>query len=250
MEDLLLTYASEHGLVDLVEFLLQRVAPTNEVLEYAAMNGHLDIVKLLLPRLQESGGNALLLAAEKGHTHVVRLILKDKRFDPTFSNNLAVRRASGNGHSETVQELLNDQRVNPGDKRNDAIIWACQRGHLNVVRTLIHDRRVDPSDLNNMALRCTTDERIMSELIRSKRVRSKLSTFSAPEQFADIWREILNRYWAHAYSVAGLYRRIPSCIVDKLIIEVKLQDVTPHLDESAEVQEEIFQRTISTIRFR
>ena len=48
-----------------------------------------------------------------------------------------------------VKLLLNDKRVNPSDRNNWAIILASKDGYFDIVKLLLEDKRVDPSDHSN-----------------------------------------------------------------------------------------------------
>jgi ankyrin repeat protein len=51
------------------------------------------------------------LASEIGYLEVVKLLLSDKRVDPSANNNLAIQWASRKDHLEVVKLLLSDKRV-------------------------------------------------------------------------------------------------------------------------------------------
>lgn len=51
----------------------------------------------------------------------VRVLLKDKRVDPSDRGNFAIREASKNGHVSTIKVLLKDKRVDHSDRDNYAI---------------------------------------------------------------------------------------------------------------------------------
>ena len=50
---------------------------------------------------------------------------------------------------EVVKLLLTDKRVNPSANNNFAIRWASRNGHTKVVKLLLADERVDPSANDN-----------------------------------------------------------------------------------------------------
>lgn len=91
-------------------------------LRVAAARGHTDVVRLLLadPHVgvntpdREEGYTALHLAAAKGHTDVVRLLLADPRVEvntPSSAGMTALHFAASFGNAEVVQLLLADPRV-------------------------------------------------------------------------------------------------------------------------------------------
>ncbi len=79
-------------------------------------------------------------ASENGNLEVVKLLLKDKRVDPSVQNNSAIVWASQYGHLE-VMLLLADKRVNPSDKNNDAIALATRYGYDEISKLLLADNR-------------------------------------------------------------------------------------------------------------
>ena len=117
--------------------------------------GYLEAVRLLLKRVNPDDGynTAIRRASTYGHVEVVRMLLKDGRFDPSVFNNRAIRWASTRGHVEVVRELMKDERVDPSDDGNMAIIWASEYGYVGIVKELMKDDRVDPSDRNNYAIK-------------------------------------------------------------------------------------------------
>jgi len=75
----------------------------------------------------------------------VKILLSDKRIDPTADDNTAIRWASAKGHVEVVKILLSDKRVDPTAGNNLAIRWASAKGHVEVVKILYQQ---DPDHYN------------------------------------------------------------------------------------------------------
>jgi hypothetical protein len=71
---------------------------------------------------------------------------------PEGIDNFAIRWACQNGHAQIVRMLLADKRGDPSAGGNDAIRWTSCQGHANVVCVLLDDHRVDPSAGDNDAL--------------------------------------------------------------------------------------------------
>jgi hypothetical protein len=88
---------------------------------------------------------AIRLAAQKGHSSVVALLLADPRVNPAADDNYAIRYASMNGHSDVVELLLADPRVDPAARNDEAYRFASKNGHSSVVALLLADLRVDPA---------------------------------------------------------------------------------------------------------
>jgi len=143
-----------------IELLAHGTDPTvddNYPLQIAAEQGHTEIVRLLLntPGVNPIVDNNIVLesSASEGHAEVVELLLKDGRIDPSISDNTAIRIAAQEGHVEVVKKLLADGRVDPTADNNHAIRVAAQQGHAKVVKILLNDSRVDPSSDGNIAIR-------------------------------------------------------------------------------------------------
>ena len=51
-------------------------------------------------------------ASRSGKFEMVKLLLSDKRVDPSSGNNYALNEASKEGHYNVVKLLLSDERVN------------------------------------------------------------------------------------------------------------------------------------------
>ncbi|KAJ3003556.1 UNVERIFIED_CONTAM: hypothetical protein HDU68_005642, partial [Siphonaria sp. JEL0065] len=131
----------------------------NRALRWACRNGHFETVQLLLGVVVINPGwseMCISLAAEFGHCEIVRLLLKDSRFDPQERDSAALRLASQNGHDEAVRLLLDDMRSDPTIENNSPVRIASFRGHLKAVQALLGDSRVDPSSLDNFAIRAAS----------------------------------------------------------------------------------------------
>lgn len=141
----------------MVQYLLQHpdCDPTNDSINWlkiAATGNHVAILKLLLedrranPTEKES---ACLITITDGCFEVIDLILKDGRADPTSRNSLCLRTASRNGHTKVVDLLLKDGRADPTVDNNYCLRWAGQNKHYGVVALLLKDGRIDPTAQNN-----------------------------------------------------------------------------------------------------
>jgi hypothetical protein len=75
-----------------------------------------------------------------GHVEVVKLLLADKRVDPS------AHAASKNGHIEVVRLMLTDHPVDPSATDTDALRSTSAQGSTssaNIIELLMTDRRVD-----------------------------------------------------------------------------------------------------------
>jgi len=77
-----------------------------------------------------------------GHLEVVKILLQDKRIDPSIYDNhdvyfSAIQHASTNGHTEVVKLLLEDRRVDPAVAGSGTLRYASDNGHTGVVKILL-----------------------------------------------------------------------------------------------------------------
>jgi hypothetical protein len=111
----------------------------------ACERGHVEIARLLL----EHGGEtrqelegAFWRAARDGHAELVKMLM-ERGADASARDNNAVRWAARNGHVNVVKLLLQDKRVNPAAQENYAVNWTARNGHCDVLEVLLADPRVD-----------------------------------------------------------------------------------------------------------
>ena len=124
----------------------------------------------------EDGRTALFMAAMRGHTRIVELLLGylpetegqrvekiSKRVDPNRSDNEStspLHAAAFGGHIDIVRMLLTDDVERPfifrpnqtNSKGETPLHIACKKGHKNIVELLIKDKRVDVSTKDNEGL--------------------------------------------------------------------------------------------------
>src|SRR5947208_562907 len=81
------------------------------------------------------------------YLEIIKVLLQDKRIDPSNHNNSAIGCASENGHIEIVKLLLQDPRVDPSASDNFAIKTALRFNHLEIVKLLIP--KIDISKITN-----------------------------------------------------------------------------------------------------
>jgi hypothetical protein len=158
-----------------------------KALEYACHNGLINLMERCLKNLKIdlSGNTAIVDASWSGHVGIVKRLLQDSRFDPSFEFCWSIRLASLRGHVEVVDCLLQDSRIDPSALDNCAIRWAAERGHAEVVERLLQDSRVDPASQNNYAVgyaakKGYTD--VVEILLRDPRVQLR-DTTSRTERF-------------------------------------------------------------------
>ncbi len=133
-------------------------------LTLAANKGHTEVVKTLLAHKanieakDNNGNTALTLAANKGHTEVVKTLLAHKANIEAKDNNgyTALTLAAYQGHVEVVKTLL-AHKANIEAKNNNgytALTQAAYQGHVEVVKTLLaHKANIEAKNNNgNTAL--------------------------------------------------------------------------------------------------
>jgi uncharacterized protein len=111
-------YASLHGELGLVEFLVGRKAEVNRPgwtpLHFAAANGHVDVIRFLLEHHayidaeSPNGTTPLMMAARQSHPTAAQLLL-DEGADPTPRNQAgldAAAYAKAAGHAALSQDLV------------------------------------------------------------------------------------------------------------------------------------------------
>jgi hypothetical protein len=100
--------------------------------------------------------------------------------DITFSHNSPFRTACGLGHFELVKLLLNDKRVDPTDFFNEAIVMATYSLNSDVVNLLLKDGRVDVTYDYSEAFRRTVDNKDLSSFhLFIKNGKSDFSSFES-----------------------------------------------------------------------
>jgi ankyrin repeat protein len=127
---------------------IQRITNYSSVFSVFCALGMTDIVQELLQKSidpTDSGRHfAIVWPCRNGHVGIVKLLLNDKRVDPSMERNWPIQAASTNNHPDIVQLLLKDERVDPSADRNTAIHQAQIYGHFQVISVLLEDPRVNP----------------------------------------------------------------------------------------------------------
>lgn len=122
-------------------------------LRLAAENGHTEVIKFLMDNGADIYANdnaALRWAARNGHMAAVRL-LYDYDADIHAHHDFALRYAAHNGHTEIVQYLL-AQGAHIHAESDEALRWAAEYGHTETVQLLLkHDANIHAED--NSALK-------------------------------------------------------------------------------------------------
>lgn len=166
----LISWAAEHGKVDLVKVLLdtKKVNPDAQdhsrrsippwglpglgrsPLVWAARNGHAEIVSLLLETGQvnveskdDLGRTAFSSAARIGHVRVLKLMLEVANVDiesKCKEGRTPLSYAAGNEHEAIVELLLASEKVDidSSDKYGSTpLSWAARKGHTRILKLLV-----------------------------------------------------------------------------------------------------------------
>lgn len=157
LKNRLLESVSKENASKIVKVLLadSRINPSyasNSAFYTTCVNGYVESVEAFLECerfvLSKDYSFILSASAEKGHSEVVKLLLKDGRLNPGWKSNMAIWKAANNGDTAIVELLLADPRVDPSDHDNMAIIAALICGHIDIVKLLLTDKRVVVSEYN------------------------------------------------------------------------------------------------------
>ncbi len=145
--------ASYHGHTDTVRVLLNTGSNTNQpvvsCLVLAADKGHADIVRMLLTKAREQTSasddatKALIQASQVGMTNAVLMLLKCGLNVNAADHNgrTGLMQASQQGHVSTVQALLKaGANVDAVDLKRVTSLWlATQQGHTGIIKQLLEN---------------------------------------------------------------------------------------------------------------
>ena len=123
-----------------------------EEFEKSIKENNLIVFKKLLNYSDIKFFGSFILAAKYGSFDIIKLLLKDERFDPSENRNQAIQQAVSRGYFNIVKLLLKDKRVDPSERENHSIRSASYNGYLNIVKLLLQDERVNPSADGNSAI--------------------------------------------------------------------------------------------------
>jgi hypothetical protein len=177
----------DHRLTEHVPEVLQRenCDPTiheNAILDTAVVDQNIEVVKLLLadkrvdPTVHEVDENFIHSAVRTRNTILLKLLLKDGRADPNENESLALRRAVEMKNTKMVELLLIDGRADPtvdyGVARNRPIIQhAVSKGYSDIVSLLLDDERMHPLNIEDILFK-TGDTETAKFLLEKGRIQS------------------------------------------------------------------------------
>jgi len=154
-----LVLATQFGHTEAVKLLLTDEKVKNGPLEHLFLlsaTQNLQIFSFFFnPSIpSEQKNEALVTAVEEGVSDIVEFLLKEPDIDPSYHDNLPIRKACRLGHQKIVELLLADpSRVDPSAKDNEAVQCVGVGGqHIGIMKILLNDKRVDPSANKNKAV--------------------------------------------------------------------------------------------------
>jgi ankyrin repeat protein len=144
---------TDHGLAFFQNPNFNNFYSASEKLIIAVVLGYVDQIKLFLQDdITLLDLHCAFLEASKGDVEIMKLILDDKRYDPSCFDNESIISASAHGFYDAIKLLLLDKRVDPAAQSNQAIISASQiYGNTECVKLLLSNNKVDPSAQDNQA---------------------------------------------------------------------------------------------------
>ena len=116
---------------------------------YAARGNYISLTEKALQSdnidvsFQMNGFNALIMAAQKGHTYVVEKLIKRKDLEVNLQKNdgyNALMMAANDGHADVVEKLMEREDLEVNLQENNgfyALMMAATKGHTYVVEQLI-----------------------------------------------------------------------------------------------------------------
>lgn len=124
--------ASQSGQLEIVELLINKYGAKDysQCLDVACERGHTDTAKYLLSYVDSISEFALYNASVSGDIDIVRSLLAKDAPNPNY----ALEGAAERGHTEIVKLLIKKRRAT--DYHNAAIA-ACKNGHIDIVRLML-----------------------------------------------------------------------------------------------------------------
>jgi len=113
-------------------------------------------------RVSKSGPKMLLLDRR---CSIVKLGL-DYGLDPSADRSKCLVDAARHNRTHVVKLLLRDRRADPTAQHSIVLITACVKGRTSVAKLLLEDRRADPTTFNNMALKCVIANEVTEDAIQ------------------------------------------------------------------------------------
>ena len=166
-------------------YLPHILIPCNHIYQLAALSNNREIIKLLLRDKSISippSISPLVIACYFGYSGIVRMLISDRRVDPTYNDNWPLTIATMKDNFKIVKILIDDGRIFTKNIKNyilqkiadsqnleilfsllisknkcqKMLIYSCKHGYMEIVKLLLNDPRTNPAGRNNRALRIAT----------------------------------------------------------------------------------------------
>ncbi|MFO1258413.1 MAG: ankyrin repeat domain-containing protein [Gammaproteobacteria bacterium] len=150
-------WTTGHTWIDTQKLKQENAGYMYEWLLKATIGGHLEIAKTLVKKMVDpdlafyTKNSPLVLAAEKGHTELVKVFLKTPGVNPNKQNEFgfaAIHIVAIRGDVDTLIALLQCSEIDanqPTIENNSPLTIAAVRGHVEIVRILLDHLKDDPN---------------------------------------------------------------------------------------------------------
>jgi len=212
--------ACSHGIVPVVEKYLNHIDPSvnsNKAIRRASLFNHSQIINMLMDdnRVDVSDKNNTVLRnlCHNLNFECLYKLLKGhmNKVDPTVNFNIAIRYASFYGQTKIVRLLLTDKRVNPSDLDDYALIHASKNGYVDVVKLLTKKRNVI-ANYNQKSLLCAFENNnfdVFEILLRKINIKlslaAKLLEEASMRQYVEIISMLIIYIWNKSESKSMKY---------------------------------------------
>lgn len=110
----------------------------NALLAEACASGDLSLILFFIQHVDPGAfDQRVICSCSRYSEEVVRVLLTDKRVDPTFQSHLPLFNAVSDGALGPIKALLSDNRINPAVGNYYAIVLAARFGKVDVLQYLI-----------------------------------------------------------------------------------------------------------------
>ncbi|KAJ1554480.1 hypothetical protein HK096_003354, partial [Nowakowskiella sp. JEL0078] len=134
------------------------------IVELTVVKGALPIFKCLISNSNHKNDKILVscveLAMVFNQTQMLNILLRDPYVDCLLADSdftISLLIAAENGHTEMVKYLLTDRRVNPCVEDNDVLRLAVKNKHYETITILLNDKRIDPAAYDFSAIKVAVE---------------------------------------------------------------------------------------------
>lgn len=114
----------------------------------------------------------LILAIRCERREIAELLIKDKRIDPSFSDNWVICEVVKRGFINLLKLLLKDKRIDPNVNYNEPLCIAAKEGHYEITKLLLDFLQGDGDDALFNAAR-QGHEKIVELLLDDERINTE-----------------------------------------------------------------------------